>query len=215
MRSVVTILLTAVAILAITTLAIISPLLLDVLSVRLNIDSQRVSELGQSYGAASALLSAAALGVLAVSTVVQIRQTKVGQLHAVRSFQLELLRMALDNPEYREALGVDLNALNVSEWRRHAYLNLWVMYFQMNFLIGAIDEPGLRRFLSGEFFNGPLGIGYWTRSRSAIAAEGGTRRHKLFVRITEDEYEKAIARAPVAASTSKHDGESTAIIGVG
>jgi hypothetical protein len=181
----------------ITFMVIFSPILLEIITPLLKINTQKVSELGQSYGAISALLSAVALCVLAGSTVVQASQTRINQLHSARSFQLELLRMALDNPDYRETLGVDLSKLGTQQWRHHAYLNLWMMYLQMNFLTGATDEQGARRFLSAEFFNGPLGLEFWKRARAAFEGESSTRQQRRFFRVVDEEYNKGVSRSSV------------------
>ncbi len=172
---------------------VLSPMALDAAAGSLGVDWARLSEVGQSYGAASALLAAIALCVVAYSAWLQVRQTQVSQLQSARTLQLELLRMAIERPEYRSVLGDDLLRLDAQRWREHIYMNLWIMYLQMAFITGALDEEGVRRILAGELFNGTAGIEYWPLARPAFQAEAASRRHQRFVRLVDEEHAKATA----------------------
>jgi hypothetical protein len=173
-------------------LVVLSPLMVDWLGRHLRVDAQLVNQIGESYGAISALLSGIGLCLVGISTFLQMRQTEIGRLHAVRALQLDLLRMSLDEPEYRVALGVNLSSLNETAWRRHAYVNLWMMYLQMNYLACGMQEQGLRKILEGELFAGDAGKGYWQRARAVFIAEAISRRHRDFVRIVDDVYFKSV-----------------------
>jgi Family of unknown function (DUF6082) len=77
---------------------VFSPLLLRELDRFTRTDWSRLSEIGQTYGAASAILAMLALGAVAASLLFQARQTKSANIQAIREFHLELTKMALDNP---------------------------------------------------------------------------------------------------------------------
>src|ERR1700683_629862 len=51
-----------------------------------------LSQVGQSYGAASAAMAALALCVVSISAVIQARQARVTQVFAARQFHLDLLK---------------------------------------------------------------------------------------------------------------------------
>lgn len=165
-----------------------SPLMMQITGQMLPLDVDYLSKIGGSYGAISAIVSGVALCFIAGSSVLQVRQTQISQLQAVRSMQLELLRMSLENPKYREALGKDIDGQTDESWRLQAYMNLWLMYFQMAFLTGAIEERGLRSWLKTELFNSDRGIEFWKGGRETFGAEASSRRHRAFVRIINEEY---------------------------
>lgn len=150
--------------------------------------------LSENTNLASILLSAVTLWLLLTSTLTQMNQERISQLHSSRSLQIELLRISLEVPEYREVLGSNFSALDTTKWRQHAYLNMWVMYIQMSFLTGSISEKGIRRFFSGEFFDGKPGINYWTKTKDVLSAEASSRQHKKFIKIVNDEYRKSVVR---------------------
>jgi hypothetical protein len=173
---------------------VLSPLGLEFASSWRSFNWNRLSAIGQSYQAAAALLAALALCALAVSIRLQVRQTRVSQLQAARTMQLDLIRMAIQDPEYRRVLGQELLDLGMTRWKEHTYLNLWIMYLQMAYLTGAYDDTGIRRVLTDEFFNGASGLRYWPVARKAFDAEATTRRHRRFFDLVEAAYLVAASR---------------------
>jgi hypothetical protein len=178
------------AIFVILLLIVLSPIMLETFGKMLPLDVEYLSKIGGSYGAISAILSGISLCFLAGSSVLQVRQTQITQLHAIRTMQLELLRMSMDNPTYRSALGEGYQAKSKEKWRLHAYLNLWTMHFQMAFLTGSIGEAGLRSWLRNELFDSEHGRQFWGDARSAYRAEQTTQKHKRFFIILEDEFQR-------------------------
>lgn len=183
----------------------LSPLLLTWFAAELKLNTELASQVGGSYGAVSALLSALALCVVALSAILQIRQTRVGQLQASRSLQLELLRMAMEKPEYRGMLGDGFRSLTPTAWREHAYLNLWLMYLQMGYLTGAIGDEGVRRVVSSEMFASARGLEFWERAAASYLAEATGRRHRKFVALVTAAHAEAVALRAVAAAPETRD----------
>lgn len=173
-------------------LLVASPLALEPIGKALVEDPDFVSKIGSSYGAISALISAISLFILAIGSLLQSRQTEIAQLQAARVMQLELLKLSLQNPAYRHALGEHIGEKSSGEWRAHAYLNLWMMHFQMSFITGAINEEGLRAWLRREFFGGKPGLDFWYEIKSAAKSEASTRKHRQFIAIVDGEYERAL-----------------------
>ncbi|MER6994346.1 DUF6082 family protein [Streptomyces sp. NPDC000410] len=152
---------------------------------------KRLSEIGQTYGAASAVVSAFALGGVAVSLLVQARQARADQIQAIRGFHLELMRMQLDDlPLYLPCWGpLDLPTDDAK--RQHIYTNLMVQYAWMGYEIGTIPEPLLRDMLAG-MFRGDVGPRFWGMARGAwAAATEGSARGRRFVRIIDEEHARA------------------------
>jgi hypothetical protein len=79
-------------------LIVFSPLALSILD-----DGQRnwerLSLIGQSYGAISAVLAAAAVIGVALTLILQQRQMRESRRLAIRQFHTDLLAMAIDKPE--------------------------------------------------------------------------------------------------------------------
>jgi hypothetical protein len=176
-----------------------SPLLLSVLRRFGSTDWTRLSEIGQTYGAVSAVLSALALGAVAVSVFIQARQAKAGQIQAVRGFHLDLIRMQLDDlPAYLPCWG-PLDLTSPMEQRRHIYINLVFSYASMGYDVGEISEPWLRDMLNG-MFRGESARRYWPMARGVWLASASTnRRGRRFVDVVDDEYRQAEAAGPPIA----------------
>jgi hypothetical protein len=178
------------------TIVILSPFLLGALNSFDITDWTRLSEIGQTYGAVSAVLSALALGAVAVSVSIQARQAKAGQIQAVRQFHLDLIRMQLDDlPTYLPCWG-PLDLPSPMAQRRHIYTNLVFSYGSMGYNVGEISEPWLRDMLNG-MFQSESARRYWLMARGAWVASAATnRRGRRFVAIVDDEYCRADAAGP-------------------
>ena len=81
------------------------------------VDWAKLSNIGQTYGAASAVLSALAVGGVAISLFLQANQGRANQVQMVREYQRELVRMLLDDPDLYlpcwrpyDLPGLDINA---------------------------------------------------------------------------------------------------------
>src|SRR2546430_9173902 len=122
----------------------LSPFLLGALD-RFGVDWTRLSEIGQTYGAVSAVLSALALGAVAISVAIQARQARADQIQAVRGFHLDLVRLQLDDlPTYLPCWG-PLDLPGPQAQRRHIYTGLLFSYGSMGYGVGEISEPWLRK----------------------------------------------------------------------
>lgn len=66
---------------------------------------ERLSFIGQTYGAASALLAVLALIGVSLSLAFQARESRATREQAFRAANTEMLKMAMDDPEYVECWG--------------------------------------------------------------------------------------------------------------
>jgi hypothetical protein len=178
-------------------LILLSPLMLRGIDSLGGADWTRLSEIGQTYGAASAILSALALGGVAVSLFFQARQARAQQIQVVREYYRELVRMTLDNPEVYLPCHrpIKLPGLDLHGKRQHLFVRLRMNYAAMASEVGVMDESTLRRDLLEGLFQGTAGREYWqeARHRLLVSRRRATRR---FVRIVDEEYSKAIAAGP-------------------
>ena len=104
---------------------------------------QRFSNIGQTYGAASAMLSVLALIGVAISLIMQCRESKASREQARRALHFELLKMAMDDPFYLHVWG-PFAPPDTDLYREHMYANLILTHWQMDWDVGAIDEEHLR-----------------------------------------------------------------------
>jgi hypothetical protein len=170
----------------------LSPLALTWLPEDYGTDWSKLSNIGQTYGVASAILAVLALAGVAVSLLLQQREAKAAREQALRGLHVDLLRMALDEDAFLECWG----NIGVSEdrlWhRQHIYLNLVVSHWQLMWEIGAMNEAHLR-LAAAQIFGGPLGRRFWAEVRTPRPAVEIGRRASRFHAIIEDEYQRALA----------------------
>jgi hypothetical protein len=188
-------------------LVLLSPLLIRQLGTLRGVDWVRLSNIGQTYGAASAILSALALGAVAVSLLVQARQTKVQQVQAVRGFHLELLRTTLDDPSvYMPCWGWSLDMPEVARKRQQIFTIMMMNYERMGYEVGVIPELSLRGVFLADMFQSEVGRQYWSHARSVWRlALSESRQGRRFVQIVEDEYNSAVAAGPPSITAATED----------
>jgi hypothetical protein len=88
------------------------PLLLLAIDRWVILDWPRLSEIGQAYDAASALLAGVAVVGVAISLLMQLRQIRISQVQAARMMHMELMRMLTSDPLLRLTSS---SAVDVSE----------------------------------------------------------------------------------------------------
>jgi hypothetical protein len=139
----------------------LSPLLLERLgpvdTFEAQAEWQRLGNIGQTYGAASAMLSVLALLGVAVSLMMQARESRAAREQARRALHFELLRMAMDDPFYLAVWGPFAPA-DEDRYREHMYANLIVSHWQMDWDVGTLNEEQ-RRFGRGPDRGGHSGWG--------------------------------------------------------
>src|SRR5215469_14491248 len=132
-------------------LVLISPILLRQLDRTRGINWPLLSNIGQTYGAASAILSAVALLGISISLLVQARQAKTERVRIMRERQMELLRITLDSPDiYGPIVGA--RGQSALDARRHIYITMWMNHARMNFETGELSQESLRAEFCGLMF---------------------------------------------------------------
>jgi hypothetical protein len=192
-------------------LVAVSPLVLEQLGVLRGIDWVRLSYIGQTFGAASALLSGIALIGVTSSIIFQIRAINAASEQSSREHHLHLVEIALNDPEYLRCWGgwgIDPASYPPPErWRQHVYVNLIVSYWDRDFVVGALHERSLRAML-GALFEGEAGRQYWAVVREFRLKYPYTSRERHFCQIVDEEYGKALMAGPPAVLTSEPNHNS-------
>jgi hypothetical protein len=113
----------------------VSPFALDLFGGSANSWARR-GDIGQTYGAAAALLSVLALGGVAASLVLQARESKANREHASRLIHTDLLKMAMEDPAYLECWGSYSSATDPVARRQAMYVNLILSYWESRWELG-------------------------------------------------------------------------------
>ncbi|GAA4680889.1 hypothetical protein Prum_051510 [Phytohabitans rumicis] len=109
-------------------------------------DWERLSLIGQSYGAISAVLAAAAVVAVALTLILQQRQIRDARRLAIRQFHTNLLAMAIEDPELLQAWG-QFHQPEGTAPRLTVYTNLVLNYFVLLHQTGTADLDEIRLHL--------------------------------------------------------------------
>lgn len=194
----------ATGLIAIIGLVVLSPFALTELA-DFKINWLKLSNVGQTYGAVSALLSSFALVGIAVSLLYQSRDNQNAREQTTRNLQFELIRMAMGDPSLMTASGApwDLDIPpDSSSIRQFLYVQLWVSFLGGNFTIGELPESAVRHIAGHELFRSEAGRNYWAAVGQVQTANSSGRR-KRFFHILDDEYRKAISSGISTATPIK------------
>jgi hypothetical protein len=185
-----------VASVAILVIVAVSPLALRQLGSFRSVNWSELSSIGQTYGAASALLTALALIGVVISMIFQVRAIKVSLSSSIRDQHYHLIEMALADPLYFQAWGHDPNAFGGSEASRQTvYTNLIVSFWESSYRLGYIGADSLHGDLA-VLFRGEAGRRFWEFSRNDRMQIAQNRRDRQFSEIAEEEYQKAVTAGP-------------------
>ena len=163
-----------------------------------------LSNIGQTYGAVSALLSSLALGGVVVSLLYQARDSQNAREQTTRSLQRELIKMVMDDPSLMTAAGAPWGFNIPSESdaiREHLYIQMWISFLAGNYTIGELSDETARDLAARELFCSKAGRRYWAEVGKLQIAHSSGRRNRFF-RILDDEYRELISsgvpvRSPV------------------
>jgi len=173
-------------------LVALSPFALQWMAPGMGEDWNRLSAIGQTYSAIATILSALAVMGIVASIIIQSRQARVEQWHAIRGFHKELLIMALEDPKYRESWGLS-HGLTGDEWERHTYTRLVTHYLWMGAETGVIPWESIQAN-AANMFEIQTNVDSWGRMRTRWLVDAQTSRERRFVEIFEAEYAAAVAR---------------------
>ncbi|WP_157124998.1 DUF6082 family protein [Nocardia pseudovaccinii] len=177
---------------------LLSPFLLLLLPTANSVDWGRLREVSQAYGATSTIVSALALCGVATSLFLQTQQFKASRYETVRRYQLDLNRIALEDPTiYGPCIGRLVEPPGI-EARQFYYAAAWMRYGLMAYESGVVSERSLREDLFGDVFRSDIGRDYWSQTGALWGATMASYNHRTraFKRIADEEYRKAVAAGP-------------------
>ena len=180
-----------IAILALVTL---SPLLLRETSIFPNLNWGELSNVGQTYGAVSALLSTLALVGVVVSVFLQRRETRFSRIEASRTRHHELMMLGMEHPSYFKIFGAPQD-VSVDVWHSFVYINMHLQFWQMLWEFSDMSETELRFHAQG-MFNSSLGREYWDRYGGERLRNDNTKKEREFDKALDVIYREAIALGP-------------------
>lgn len=182
-----------IAAIAFLALIILSPFALRVLATSFGLDWSNLSNIGQTYDAVSALITALALGGVVISLLYQARDVGAARFQAIRTFQFELIRMELEDADLMQASGAPWGMAIPADHRvlrRHVFVHMWLSFWEDQFLLNEMSAKSVR-LAARELFSGKPAREYWESAgnRRLSSNEG---RILQFLRIIDEEYRSAI-----------------------
>lgn len=151
---------------------------------------ERLSFIGQTYGAASAIVSAAALIGVVGTLAYQARETKRARDETRRQAIGDLLRMAMEDPDLDECWGPVSEDQDARTRKQQLYTNMVIAEWEMSFETKALPEWRLRAIAS-EMFGGRIGRQYWEAARDLRLSTSANRMERRFHEILDEEYQRA------------------------
>lgn len=174
-------------------LVVASPLALNAL-LSLESNWALLSNVGQTYGAISALLTAVGLSGVAVSIAIQVRESRRSRLDSIRARHYELYKSTIDDPDLSETSYDSIGISSLKERKKMVFINLQLQFWLMLWEIDAMPESSLRCH-AANVFKTASGSAYWRRFGPTPVATGG-RREAKFYHIVNEEYQRVAAAMP-------------------
>ncbi|MET8157875.1 DUF6082 family protein [Sphaerisporangium sp. NPDC005289] len=180
-------------------LVVASPVLIDDLTAigsMQELDWERLSAIGETYGTIAALFSALAFVALTISLVIQAGEARINRIQVVRGYHMKLLTMAADDTSLYMTMVGPSKVITPEEAKRRIYAALQMNYYRMAFESRIVHEESLRGECLAPSFRREFMREWWRAGRDSWRlGTRGTRRERKFFRIVEDEYAKAVAEA--------------------
>lgn len=167
-------------------------------------DWSRLSDIGQTYGAVSALLSALALGVVATSLRLQRSQVRHERVWLQRELHLNVVKIALDDPVYAQCWGPRVAPPDIDE-RLFYYVNLIIMMWSYAWEHCQLQEDQVRSYTAA-LFESAVPREYWARFGGWCHPMRRCRERR-FYQIVNDEYQKAVQAGPPTRPYEPPTGE--------
>jgi hypothetical protein len=154
------------------------------------VDWSRLSDIGQAYGAVSALLSALALGVI---VTLQRSQVRYERSWLLREMHVDIIKIALDDPVYTQCWGPRMAPPGMDE-RLFYYVNLILNLWFYSWQHGELRDEQVRVY-AASLFEGAVGREFWVWHGGWSIASGSGRR-RAFLQMVDREYQRAVLAGP-------------------
>lgn len=151
----------------------------------------RLSAIGQTYGAASAVLSVLAVLGVAVTLVLQARDSRALRLQAIRESHIRLLEMAMNDPELNKVWGPSGLSDPFVQQRQNMYANMILSQWEMSYATRTLTDDHLK-LLAAEFLSGTIGREFWRIARQARLDTSEGKLNRRFHEIIDEEYQRLL-----------------------
>jgi len=156
---------------------------------------ERLSFIGQTYGAASAVVAVLALAGVVVTLGYQARETRRAREETRRNTTADLLRMAMTDPDLDKCWGPVPLRDDPTTRKQQLYTNMIIAAWELSWEMGATPEHRLR-VNANEMFRGQIGRDFWRNAGARRLAGSANRRERRFHEILDEEYRRALADHP-------------------
>jgi hypothetical protein len=150
-------------------------------------------------------ISSIALAGVAVSLILQARQLRTSQIQAVRSLQIELIKIGLNDP----LLGTSISpGVEPSEAPKAALLNLTLMVWRVGYSLNTFSK-GVISYNARGIFKSEYSRTWWEIAHESYEINASTKRDKEFVALINAEFQNAVhANRSNVSTTELNQGQS-------
>jgi Family of unknown function (DUF6082) len=171
-------------------LVALSPFALRYLASLHEFNWPQLSNIGQTYGAVSAMLVVVGLSGVAITVFLQIRDSRHARIQAARARHYDITRLALDDPVLMQVSGGLCSLQTFDERRQTILINLMLQFWSMLWEFNDMGEAELRAYVADLFATTP-GRRYWEKLSVGRIQSAGSRKLIRFEQIIDEEYWKA------------------------
>lgn len=160
-------------------------------------DWTRWSDVGQTFGVLSSIISGLALAAVVITARVQFRELQRSAAADLSMLHLEILKLSINDPQLAEVWPAFQPNLSVERNRQFLYANIIYQFHWTSLKLNkATDEQvlGSMRYL----FTSPLMRKYWAAAeRARTSLEPGSPEHQFAKKLDElcRDYDTAVATA--------------------
>ncbi|MBL7257955.1 DUF6082 family protein [Paractinoplanes lichenicola] len=182
---------------------LISPLFFWLLLHRDGTSWSELADIGETYGAASAILSALAVAGVAAGLLFQSQQLRLSRLHHVRSVQRELMMKLVDRPDIAEAINYFGNT--TADRGRRAFIVSLFHYAYLTYEAGLAPMANLTNEVFPALFGSEEIRHFWHDHRLAWLEPDGDAGMREFALLADEFWRKTQAEEDVAPQSSTRD----------
>ncbi|MEV7325292.1 DUF6082 family protein [Streptomyces sp. NPDC093970] len=159
----------------------------------------RLSDVSQTYGGLSILISAAALVGVVVSISHQARQVRIEHQELQRTAHRELILWSLSNPEFLTCWGPVNIPITQQRYKKIVYVNLIMGFWLTDFRLQRVSDKATLVNLR-DHFRGEIARAHWSESkgkwRAFSEAQKGDVAGLRFVDLADQAYNEAVVAGP-------------------
>src|SRR5215467_11556741 len=182
-------------------LILISPLALNWIGSIKGFDWSRLSNIGQTYGAISAVIAGIALAAIAISLILQSRSLSLTRMEIMRNYHHDLVKFTIEHPTLLPSWGyAPAPDSDLDDALRVGFVSVIIGFWRTSYEAKMIRDEELRQNVV-QMFDGEVGRRFWAGSRHSYSKSIAGRRSRRFAKIIDEEYMKAEDSGPPVAES--------------